>query len=296
MSNISSDESNYSLADDGSDLDSDKLPLRTMHRTLNRNKIIKDKSSLKDNGKFRGSRGTLSRSRSRDLMDGDDVFDFEASRKARQERLKKLDDEDDFSATRKARQERLKKHDDEEDDFSATKKARQERLKKLDDDEDDFCATRKSRKERLNKHDDDDDDFEAKRKARKKRLEDLDSPGNTPKKGPRKASVANKDYDDDDDDDDLEQFLLKQRERMRNLDKESEEDDVKTNRHGDLNGMANKLYSRKNSKSREPSAETAAMADEEDSSLASRQRRKRQRRRTIEQLKSPLHKTNGVNL
>ena len=258
MENISSDESNYSLEYNGSDLDSDELPLRTIGHTLNRKKIIKDKSSSKNDGENCGSREKMSRSASLDLMDGNDDFDFEASRTARQARLNKFDDdEDDFCATRKAREELLKKPND--------------------DDDDNFRATQKTTKEWLNKHDndddDDDDDFEAKRKARKKRLEDLGSPGNTPKKGPRKASVANKVYDydddDDDDDDDLEQFLLKLRERMRNLDKESEEDDVKTTHHGDSNGMGNRLYCRKNSKSREPSAETAAMADEEDSSLVS---------------------------
>lgn len=253
MDNMSSDESNFSLGDDDSiDLDiEEQLPRRT-NRTLNRNRIVKNGSPLQDDGKSQRRR-EKSRSKSKDIVDGDDsIDDFEASRKARQERLKKLDDDDDnVGATRKARQGRLKK-------------------------------------------DDDDDDFEAKRKARQKRLEDLESPRDPPKKEtPRKSSIANKQYDDDEDndDDDLEQFLLKQRERMRNLDRESEEDDVKNTRQGDRNGKANGL-----NPPSEPSAETAAMVDEEDSSLASRQRRKRQRRRTIEQLKSPFHKTNGVNL
>ena len=223
----------------------------------------------------------------------------------------------------------------EEDEFEAARKARQRRLKELEEEEKELEASRKARQERLRNLDAAEEVSVPRSRVRREPLKDRDDKSASPEPVESKvtSSRAKKKMYDSDDDDDLEEFLLKQRERMKNLEKDLREDDdddddpVSTIRAskgisstlGDedsefsavrgrdhvSNGKANGVHSKGGGGSREgsedpprASQQRKGSVDEEDahSAAASRYRRKRQRRRTIEQLTSPEHTANGVDL
>lgn len=205
---------------------------------------------------------------------------------------------------------RSKKSDPQDEELEAMKKARERRLKKLDEEE---------------------AEIEAARKARQERLRDIDLEESNEKPVKTRATETKREKkiyeDDDDDDDDLEEFLLKQRERMKRMqdsDDDDKSDTIKSTRgassrvsnealtsvrggvkaegqsHVAANGKANGVdsaSSRKKDEAQDISDLSSPRRKAKESAEAmGKSRRKRQRRRTIEQLASPEHKINGVNM
>ena len=195
--------------------------------------------------------------------------------------------------------------------------------------EEEMEAMRKAREQRMKKLDEEEAEIEAARKARQERLRDIDLEESHEK--PVKTRVTEtkqekKIYDEDeDDDDDLEEYLLKQRERMKKRMQDSDDDDddkrdtIKSSRgassrvssealtsvrgsgkvkkeeqsHVAANGKANGVDSASSSSRKDETQDGSPRRKE---SVEGKNRRKRQRRRTIEQLSSPEHKINGVNM
>lgn len=218
-----------------------------------------------------------------------DEDEYESARKARQERLRQLQEEEhELEASRKARQDRLRQLQDEENELEASRKARQDRLQQF---EDETVVTRKARQKQLDVVDksktlDDDDHHKV---SRKKLLKDDEE-----KDVSESPSCRKKSYDEEDDEDEnLVEFLLKQRERMRNLDKDSDEDGG--NADDTALSVASPISNGVHSSQKSERSPRNSVGDGE-SQITSRYRRKRQRRRTIEQLTSPEHNSNGVDL
>ena len=116
------------------------------------------------------------------------------------------DDDDEFSAARRAREQRLKQLEEEERELEAKRKARQERMRQIEREEEESEALRRKPTAVSRK-----DSYGEEKKSRS---------------SPKTTSYKKKAYDDDDedDDDDLEEFLLKQRERMNKKLKDSEDE------------------------------------------------------------------------
>ncbi len=287
LDHLSSGESSYGDGDDES------LDLSDTNDELKEEVVVPKSRTTLDRNKPHLSparSGERNRSSSREPLAEDD--EIEASRKARQRRMKELEEEErELEASRKARQERMKNLDAETS--PARSRVRREPLKDPDD-----TTTRASPE---------------------------------PVETKAVSSRTKKKIYDSDDDDDLEEFLMKQRERMKNLEKDLKDDDdddddepVKatkgisstlSNKDADLspvrgrdhvsNGKANGVLSssKAGKGSREPSEDPPNASelrrgsmDNDTNTTTSRYRRKRQRRRTIEQLTSPEHKANGVDL
>lgn len=189
---------------------------------------------------------------------------------------------------------------------------------------------RKARERRLKKLDEEEAEIEASRKARQERLRDIDMEESHKEPVKARATETKREKkvsydDDDDDDDDLEEFLLKQRERMKRMEDSDDNDDdksdtIKSTRgassrvssealasvrdvgkpdkdeqsHPAANGKANGVDSTSSSSLMKDEAQELSPRRKE--SVEGKNRRKRQRRRTIEQLSSPEHKINGVNM
>ena len=342
------DELEAQLQSKEADLKSARKRIEQLHGALKDHEEEEEYSGDEDDFQYNSSRGdsldNLSSEES-SYGDQDDSLDdllSESNDDDLEEEVPKLRAKRHLSPVRPSERKRSSSKEPlvEDDEYEASRKARQRRLKELEEEERELEASRKARKERMK-------DLEAieaepphrtRPEPSRNRYDEPESPKKRSTSPPPKAknSTAKKTtaYDSDDDDD-LEEFLLKQRERMKNLEKDLKEDDDDSDepiraskgistraRHEDTelsplrgtdhvsNGKANGVHSTTSSKrgSREASTDLSphgsrrrdSVEDEESHAAAttSRYRRKRQRRRTIEQqqLTSPEHKANGVDL
>lgn len=286
LDSLDSSVDSYSMGDDDSlgfsGDDDEEIVMPKTTRSLDRNRL-----------RSREPVATAALEKKRSSRDDLEDDEFEASRKARQLRLKELDD-DEFEASRKARSDRLKDIDD--DDVSGKGKH------KVADGKDKVVQSSKTSSSKYTKKafdededDDDDDDLEEFLRRQRERMKKME-----------------KDEDDEDDDEDDKRSTLK---GSRGLSSRNDEDDSAlrgSRRAEDMpsgkarvsNGKSNGIHSSSSkSASREASEEPSPAhrkisAEDGEGHVASRYRRKRQRRRTIEQLTSPEHlsaKANGVD-
>lgn len=253
-------------------------------------------------GEYEGGSGSVL-SEEEDL-DEDEIEDNITSGKYTSRSWKKTEDlspipsdEDYHSSTKDKKEKKTSKSrfsdedDQEEDEFiSNYRKRNKDYLKELEEEEEELdikLSVNKTTKSSYKSYADEDDD-ELLSKPRESSV-------------PRGSSLPRRNFDDDDDDDDegLEEFLLKQKERLRTSIELADENIGKSSsirrspaRKDDAEGSLKQQNGTRESKSRsrEPSADVHAGDDEHvQESKTSRQRRNRQRKRTIEQLTSPEH-------
>jgi hypothetical protein len=271
-------EDSYSLGDDESlDLsdDDDEDDIVIPKISTRRSKLhTNDLSPALKKKDFSPGSDRRKKSSSRDLEEDDE---FEASRRARQRRLKALEEEEaQLEAARKARQERMKELMDQPEHTKPSRKTKD--FDKEEEAEPHTSSFKHSRKVYDDDDDEDDDDLEAFLLKQKERVKQLD---------------------DDDDDDDVGVSTIRSTRGVSS--RVSSEALASVRDNGEQSHVTNGVNSSRKSEDRGRSEDLPSRRESiesEEGHAASRRKRERRRRRTIEQLTSPEHlsRANGVDL